>query len=340
MRQFFLILSMSLMALCSYGEESLSRQGTMEQSTTPRYLYKMLSIQDWKVSKSSPFVKLSAADKDFIHFSTDDQLDKIIDKYWGDVLSFVMLKVDTQKLPGRMVFEANPGGINRYYHLYDGAIPLDAVTESRFIERRNEQAKHDLKSLPVVQVGEPVLRQLARPLSKEDILSQDTQDLIQQMKAAMEAAPGVGLAAPQIGKALQIIVIEDKSDYHTSLTTLQLAERGRVPVPFHVIINPSLHIIEEEKVEFFEGCLSIPELIGVVPRAKTVRVECLNEMAQPVVINATGWYARILQHEIDHLNGVLFIDRAHARTLMTQDNYAKYWKNKSIFDIKKSLGIY
>src|SRR5205823_3008175 len=100
--------------------------------------------------------------------------------------------------------------------------------------------------------------------------------------------------------------IEDKAEYHTHSTPEQIRERERVAVPFHVIINPVLHIEGESRAEFFEGCLSVPELIGVVPRAKKVRVTCLNERAQPITIHATGWYARILQHEIDHLQGTLF----------------------------------
>ncbi len=95
----------------------------------PPYLYKVLSMDDW--AKSCKTVHLSSADADFIHFSTDDQLDKIIEKYWAGVPEYIVLKIDTRKLQGKLVLEANPGGTNKYYHLYNGSIPLSAVVESK-----------------------------------------------------------------------------------------------------------------------------------------------------------------------------------------------------------------
>lgn len=190
--------------------------------------------------------------------------------------------------------------------------------------------------LNIVKIGEPVLRILARELSKEEILSPEIQQLIEEMKYTMRNAPGVGLAAPQIGIPLQLIVIEDMN--HSHLTEKQIQERHRSKVPFHVLINPHLFIEEEEEtVQFFEGCLSVPGLVAIVPRAKSVKVECLNEHAELIVINATGWYARILQHEIDHVNATLFIDRAKLSTLMTEENYIQHWKEIPIKEIVESL---
>jgi len=90
-------------------------------------------------------------------------------------------------------------------------------------------------------------------------------------------------------------------------------------------------------VEFFEGCLSLPGFTAVVPRARQVRVECLDHKGNPKVIEASGWYARILQHEIDHLHGTVYVDRMHPRTLMTLDNFNRYWKSKSMAETKKLL---
>lgn len=195
-----------------------------------------------------------------------------------------------------------------------------------------------MQKLDIVQVGDPVLRQVARELSLKEIASPEIQDLIEMMKATMRAAPGVGLAAPQIGKSLQLVVIEDMDQSH--LNAKQLAERNRYLVPFHVIINPRMCIEEAtKKFEFFEGCLSIPEFVAVVPRAEAVRVECLNERGEPVVIQAKGWYARILQHEIDHLNGILYIDKAKLPTLMTSENYVKLYKDKSVEEIQADLSL-
>jgi peptide deformylase len=234
-----------------------------------------------------------------------------------------------------LAFETNPGGSTKYYHLYDGFIPVNSIVESTIVYQQPIDAC-DMQKLEIVQIGHPVLRQMARELSVEEIASPEIQELIETMKATMRAAPGVGLAAPQIGKPLQLAVIEDMD--HSHLTSEQLATRNRYPVPFHLIINPKVYIEEStDHAEFFEGCLSVPGCIGVVPRANSVRVECLNERGEPVVIHAKGWYARILQHEIDHLRGTLYIDKAQLSTLMTMENYAKLYKDKTVKEVQAAL---
>jgi peptide deformylase len=191
--------------------------------------------------------------------------------------------------------------------------------------------------LTIVQAGEPVLRKRARTLTANEIRSREIQGLIADMKETMYAAPGVGLAAPQIGRNLQLAVIEDRKEYTKDWTAEQLAERERRPVPFHVLINPRLTLLGDEQVEFFEGCLSLNGLMALVPRARRVRVECLDEKGQPQIIEASGWYARILQHEIDHLGGTLYCDRMVPRTLMTVENYKLHWLEKGVAEIKKEL---
>jgi peptide deformylase len=168
--------------------------------------------------------------------------------------------------------------------------------------------------LKIVEVGDPVLREAARPLTPEEIRSTQVQALIELMRETMRDAPGVGLAAPQIGEAVQLAVIEDRAEYHQGASVADLAARGRAPVPFHVIVNPRIQAIEPGPVVFTEGCLSIPGFLAQVPRAASVRVEALDHRGQPVTIDARGWYARILQHEIDHLGGTLYIDRMDSRT--------------------------
>src|SRR5262249_11156170 len=155
----------------------------------------------------------------------------------------------------------------------------------------------------------------------KEIRSSFIRQLIESMKETMRDAPGVGLAAPQVGQGLQLAVIEDRPEYTKDWSTEQLATRERKPVSVHVIINPKLALIGKPEVEFFEGCLSIAGLMAIVPRARQVRVECLDQTGKSSVIEASGWYARILQHEIDHLNGTLCIDRMHSRTLMTVESY-------------------
>ncbi|HEY6250014.1 MAG TPA: peptide deformylase [Candidatus Angelobacter sp.] len=191
--------------------------------------------------------------------------------------------------------------------------------------------------LKIIQAGEPVLRQAARALSRREIGSREIQELIAAMKEAMREAPGVGLAAPQVGHALQVAVIEDLPEYTKDAPREQLEERERRPVLFHAIINPKLTLLGEPAIEFFEGCLSLPGFMAIVPRARRVRVECLDEDAKARVIEASGWYARILQHEIDHLRGTLYVDRMHSRSLTTLDNYNLYWKEKAIEEVKAML---
>jgi peptide deformylase len=191
--------------------------------------------------------------------------------------------------------------------------------------------------LPIVQAGEPVLRKPARPLRPNEIRSREIRELIQQMKETMYDAPGVGLAAPQIGQGIQLAVIEDRAEYIKDWTPEQLAERERHTVPFHVIINPRITLIGEERVEAFEGCLSLADLMAVTPRARKVRVECVDEKGEAKVIEASGWYARILQHEIDHLGGTMYVDHMYPRTLMTVENFTRHWKDKSLMEIKAAI---
>jgi peptide deformylase len=183
--------------------------------------------------------------------------------------------------------------------------------------------------LKIFQAGEIALRQTARPLSRDEILSDSVQRLIEDMRDTMRDAPGVGLAAPQVGLSVQLAVIEDSQELIGRMPPAQVAEHERRAVPFHVIVNPQLTFenIVAEPVELYEGCLSLAGFRAVVPRARAVRVDCLNERAEPVTIHATGWYARILQHEIDHLRGTLYIDRMYSRSFMTMENFNRYWKD-------------
>lgn len=154
----------------------------------------------------------------------------------------------------------------------------------------------------IVTLPEPVLRRKARPIKT---FSKDLQTLIDDMIETMREAPGVGLAAPQVGISERLIVVEygeDKED-----------ENGEIiegPKKLYVMINPEIVKTSEEKELGVEGCLSIPSLVGEVERFSKVQVKGLNRRGQPTKIKAEGWLARIFQHEIDHLDGVLYPDRA------------------------------
>jgi peptide deformylase len=181
--------------------------------------------------------------------------------------------------------------------------------------------------LEIVQAGDPVLRQLARPLGADEIDTPQLHQTIAEMLATLRLAPGVGLAAPQVGLNLQLAIIEDREQYHTTWTGPQLRARERVTVPFHVLINPQLESDGDATVEFYEGCLSVPGYAASVPRHRHVRVRYLDQHGEPQHVTAQGWYARILQHEIDHLHGALYIDRMKPRTFMTLENYTGRWRN-------------
>jgi peptide deformylase len=181
--------------------------------------------------------------------------------------------------------------------------------------------------LEIVQVGEPVLRQAGKTLTPAEIVAPECQQLIELMRETMRNAPGVGLAAPQIGLPLQLAVIEDTGESEAT---------ERSPVPFHVIANPRLEL-GDEIVEFYEGCLSVEGFQALVPRARSVRVHALNHKGESVIIDATGWYARILQHEIDHLGGTLYIDRMRSRTFSTARNFGRHWAGVPIPEVMARL---
>jgi peptide deformylase len=183
------------------------------------------------------------------------------------------------------------------------------------------------------------LRAATKELSREEILSAKTQELIEHMRDTMHSAPGVGLAAPQVGVPVQLAVIEDREEYHKKLTPAQLSERQRQPIPFHVTINPRIISADNTGIEFFEGCLSVAGYSAIVPRARAVTVEYLDEHADGKRVEAVGWYARILQHEIDHLAGVLYVDRMRTSTFTTLENLERFWKDLPASDVLAKLKV-
>lgn len=158
---------------------------------------------------------------------------------------------------------------------------------------------------PIVTVPAPVLRRKARPVTTFDL---SLQVLIDDMIETMRAAPGVGLAAPQVGEPLRVIVVEYPED----------EENEQAPLRLYVLVNPEIVKASAETELGVEGCLSIPGFVGEVERHSAITVRGLNRRGQPVRWKVKGWTARIFQHEIDHLNGVLFTDRAR-RVWMPQE---------------------
>ncbi|MER5948128.1 peptide deformylase [Streptomyces sp. NPDC001904] len=171
-------------------------------------------------------------------------------------------------------------------------------------------AAADAGTLPIVTAGDPVLRRAAEPVDgqlSDALLAR----LVEVMRRTMHAAPGVGLAAPQIGVALRLAVVEDAATVPEEVR----AARGRVPQPFRVLVNPSYEDAGGRRVAFYEGCLSVPGYQAVVARHERVRLRALDEHGRAVDEEVGGWPARIVQHETDHLNGTLYLDRAELRSL-------------------------
>jgi len=153
--------------------------------------------------------------------------------------------------------------------------------------------------LKVARIGHPVVRSPAKPVRKEALRDRLFQKLIDDMRETMHEYEGVGLAAPQVHEGLRLAVIEvPGSD-----------ERARAEVPFMVLVNPVVTPIGDEREEGWEGCLSIPDLRGVVPRWKRLRLEALDRHGKPYSLEAQDFFARVVQHECDHLDGNVYLDR-------------------------------
>lgn len=186
---------------------------------------------------------------------------------------------------------------------------------------------------PIVQTGALVLRTPAREVPREALGTKEMRDLVTTMIAVMRAAPGVGLAAPQIGKDLRVIVLEDRKELIASLLPHEREERLREPFATRVLVNPKLSPVGDEKATFFEGCLSVHGYVGLVTRSLEVEVSALDERGEPVTFRAKGWPARILQHEVDHLDGTLYIDRMQTRSFSTQAHAKALYGGKRIEEV-------
>ena len=153
--------------------------------------------------------------------------------------------------------------------------------------------------LDIVQIGDPVLRRKAHKITQID---RDIRLLAEDMVETLRDSGGVGLAAPQVGESIRMIVVEYPED----------DSKEDSPKKTYKVINPEIIWRSEETVEGDEGCLSIPGYVGTVTRNESIKVKGLSVFGRPLKISASGWLARIFQHEIDHLEGICYIDRASA----------------------------
>ena len=174
--------------------------------------------------------------------------------------------------------------------------------------------------LKVARMGHPVLRTPAAPLERSDIRSPAVQRLIDDMMDTMAEYHGVGLAAPQVHEGLRVFVAAlGHGD-----------EDGDEEIEPIALINPELTLVGTDVVEDWEGCLSIPDIRGRVPRAREVKVRAFDRTGARIELVARDFSARVIQHEADHLDGVLFFDRMKSLASMTfLDEYSRYWRKDS-----------
>jgi len=169
--------------------------------------------------------------------------------------------------------------------------------------------------LKVARIGHPVVRAAARPVPPEVASSPDFHRLLDNMVETMHEYDGVGLAGPQVHVGWRVAVIEVPAD----------DERAREAVPLTVLLNPTVTPLGDEKEEAWEGCLSVPDLRGMVPRWRRVRLEALDGHGRRFTLEAEGFFARVIQHECDHLDGGVYLDRMKGlRTLSFLQEFQRF----------------
>ena len=188
-------------------------------------------------------------------------------------------------------------------------------------QRLLAEAQEDPSGIvPIVQAGHPVLRMVAEPYDGQ-LDDSELDALIELMRRTMRAAPGVGLAAPQIGLPLALAVVEDPGaiDEETRIA------RERPAVEFRVLVNPRYTAVGEQRAAFYEGCLSVEGYQAVVARPRQIHLTGADEAGRALDEVVSGWPARIVQHETDHLGGTLYLDRALLRSLSATDDLGGSW---------------
>ena len=179
--------------------------------------------------------------------------------------------------------------------------------------------------LPVVKLPEKILRAKARDILVADIMKPRVQELLTRMKVTLKQTPdGVGLAAPQVGESLRIFIVSDETEEIDRVEREREKDKALRQKPdedpdkksyevrewhYYVFINPVVKNISRKKIDGAEGCLSVPKKFGIVPRHEKITVSAYDEHGKKFTRGASRFFARVLQHELDHLNGTLFVDK-------------------------------
>ena len=171
----------------------------------------------------------------------------------------------------------------------------------------------------IVAIGDPVLRERAREVSVEELRSAEMQELIDDLIETRRAANGAGLAANQVGIAVRIAVAE--------IEGINPRYPYKPPIPLTVIVNPTIEPLDDELFEVNEGCLSVPQLRGDLVRHVSIRLRYLDRDGAEHDETKRGLTAGTFQHEVDHLDGILFVDRADPRTLTTWEQFERFHRD-------------
>lgn len=186
--------------------------------------------------------------------------------------------------------------------------------------------------LPIRMIGDPVLRQPAERLSPAQLASPGAQAFIDDLVETMKAANGAGLAAPQVGRSW-------------SIAAVHVQDNPRYPykpnVPLTIFVNPTLTVLDDDTALLYEGCLSVPDLRGRVPRHMAVQVDALDRFGEPIRLTARGLTAGTFQHEFDHLEGRLFVDRVtDPTTFCTWDSFERFHREAFVAEARAIVQRY
>ncbi|CAN5457675.1 peptide deformylase [soil metagenome] len=188
--------------------------------------------------------------------------------------------------------------------------------------------------LKIARMGHPVLRSAARALHPSEIRTPRIQQLIDDMFETMKEYQGIGLAAPQVHEGVRIFVAgfgPDAEQADDEDSAMDEDEADEHDVPLMALINPEITVIGRETVEDWEGCLSIPDIRGRVPRARRITVSAYSRQGKKVELEASGFTARVIQHETDHLDGILFFDRMKSfQSLTFLEEFGRYWSRQDV----------
>jgi peptide deformylase len=187
--------------------------------------------------------------------------------------------------------------------------------------------------LKVARMGHPVLRAKARPLSAGDIRSPRIQQLIDDMFETMREYQGIGLAAPQVHASVRLFVAGLPPKHDQDAADEDDDDDDRQSVPLMALINPEITPIGRESVEDWEGCLSIPDIRGRVRRAREIDVRAYDRTGKRIEMRVSGFTARVIQHETDHLDGILFFDRMTSfESLTFLDEFGRFWSHRVVVE--------